>query len=270
MNYSKLSATAALGACVLASVSFAQTALVQWSFADVAAGTKTNIAASSFNSSITVSLLTDRGATNNVGVRGATPFGTVQASGSATYSGPAYEVGMATTPNTSTPASTDYALAFTVAPNVGTSVTLTSLSFDLGYDTDFATSSANYFAPYLQLYVSTDGVAWSAVGAPQTLTIANTAIFSTGAGSGGVHYVQTGFSLGLESSSVAASMLAGQTAHFRLALGDGGSASDRRRVLVDNITVNGTASAIPEPSTYAFVLGLAALVGVGARRRRRA
>lgn len=260
--------SAALGACVFASVASAQITLVQWTFDGVTAGTTTNIAASSASADLTVSLLTDGGGTNAIGVRGATPFGATAAAGSATYQGPVYEVGMATTPNTTTPTSTDYALNFSLTVNAGSALSLSAFTFDLGYDTDFATSSANYFAPYAQLYVSTDGATWSAVGGAQTLSIGDAAIFSTGAGSGGVHYVQTGYSLDLTASSVSASLIEGETAYFRLALGDGGSTSDRRRVLVDNLAVSGTVTAIPEPSTAALLIGCLCLSGALARRRR--
>lgn len=56
---------------------------------------------------------------------------------------------------------------------------------------------------------------------------------------------------------------------FRL-IGTGGNADVFNGFIVDHVTVYGSVSAIPEPSTYAALLGFTAIIGAMVHRRRRA
>jgi hypothetical protein len=55
---------------------------------------------------------------------------------------------------------------------------------------------------------------------------------------------------------------------FRI-FGTGGNADAFNGFVLDSVTVSGATSAVPEPSTYAAMFGLAALAVVGLRRRLR-
>lgn len=257
-------------ACALWATSgaLAQSTLVQWTFDTVATGTKTDIAPSTFAPGLTASNLTTSGGTNTVGVVAA-PFGTVQATGSTAMAAPAFEVGMSTT-NTAL-AETSYAVNFQLTVGTGATLSLSAFQFDFGYDTDYGVSSGdNFYPPVAQLYISTDGTAWTSVGGPQTLNVANESIFVTFAGSGGVHFMQPGYSVGLDSAVFPETLIEGDTAYFRLALAElQSSTTDRRRIALDNITVTGVA-VIPEPSTYALCAGALALAIGLVRRQRRA
>lgn len=59
------------------------------------------------------------------------------------------------------------------------------------------------------------------------------------------------------------------TTEFRIYLSDGGSSASSLFAKVDNVILNGTTTAVPEPSTYAMIgLGAALLVGVQRFRRK--
>ncbi|MDQ8194938.1 hypothetical protein QEH59_10905 [Coraliomargarita sp. SDUM461004] len=240
----------------------AQSSLAEWSFDNGTAGDVNNISASSVSSGLTASHLSASGGTSANGIVTAT-YGTIQATGSDSFDGAGFEVSMDITSNSTAPTSSDYALNFNITVGAGKTLELANFSFDLGYDTNYATSGANYYAPYAQLFVSTNGTSWSSVGSPETLDIADESIFSTGSGSGGVHYISSGIIVDLSSSNVGGILSEGSTAYFRLALSDVGSSSDRRRVFIDNVGITGV---IPEVSCFGFVSGALAFMWVMLRR----
>jgi len=251
--------TTVLIAIVGGTVSNAQISVAHWTFDGVDSGTTTSIAASSTASGFTVSALTEAGGVNTIGVVEST-FGTVKAPGSDDFMGPSYSVAM-NIPGDVLSAEA-YSLNFNISPDAGTSVEFLNFVFDFGYDTNFATSQPNYFAPRAQLFVSTDGSNWTAASGELTPDIGgDESIFSTGAGSGGVHFIEAGITVDL-AGTLTGTYVLGDTVHFRLALADP-SGSDRRRHLIDNVAV----TAVPEPAGMALALGLGALGGMLLRRR---
>ncbi|AHF92264.1 hypothetical protein OPIT5_20455 [Opitutaceae bacterium TAV5] len=246
------------------SVASAQTTIAKWDFSNATASDTSNIAASSSTlPGLTVSPLTENGGTNTIGVVTQPVSHTQPYAGSDTYTGRLYEIGMNTT-GSGAVSENSYSLNFSVSMAAGYQLSLSSFVFDLGYDTSNSGTVHLQYFPQARLYVSTDNATWQAVGDSQSLAAGLSSDFS-----GRGYYLKTGLTVTLSSQSFA-SLEAGDTLYFRLALAEGqNSSSDTRRIMLDNITLNGTLTSIPEPSAVAVILGCGALLGTTLLRRRK-
>jgi hypothetical protein len=222
-------------AFITPATTLAQSTIAAWTFDGVEAGETTSIAPDFVDLRASASELNESGGVNNIGVVNAA-YGQVRVEGSSPLMAPAYEVGMSTPgPDLS---ESGYSLSFSISPAAGNSFAFVSLSFDFGYDTNYATSQPNYFAPRAQLFVSTDGSNWTAASGELTPDIGgDESIFSTGAGSGGAHFVESRISVDL-TTALPGAYGEGDTVHFRIALADD-SGADRRRHVIDSICVFG-------------------------------
>lgn len=148
--------------------------------------------------------------------------------------------------------SNDY-FSFTVDVDSGFEMDLTSLAFDLGY-----TRNGGFEGKQFRTYVLTD---------IDGFTAANNLGFDTvdvDINGGSLQYPN-----GTATISLAGAQFQGITSstEFRLYISDNtGSADYIHRI--DNVTLNGAVSAIPEPGTFALLGGLFALGSVMLRRRR--
>ncbi|EIP96780.1 hypothetical protein OpiT1DRAFT_01204 [Opitutaceae bacterium TAV1] len=245
------------------SVASAQTTIAQWDFSNVATGTTTNIAASSsVSAGLSVSALTENigtGAANDIGVLSA-PVGSSAYAGSDNHAAPFLEIGLNATSEAGTVTENGYSLNFNVTVAAGYSLEIASLTFDLGYDTTNTGNSHIAYFPQARLYVSDDNLTWTAVGAAEPLLVGTTS--TNGAG----YYFRNGISVSLSSLALPD---AGGTLYFRLALAETTNASsvNSRRAVLDNITLNGSLTTVPESATAAFALGCTALAAMLVRRR---
>ncbi|MDR1281351.1 MAG: PEP-CTERM sorting domain-containing protein [Opitutaceae bacterium] len=248
------------------SVASAQTTIAQWDFSNATASDTSNIVASSSTvPGLTVSPLTENGSTNTIGVVTQPVSNTQPYAGSDTYTGRLYEIGMNTT-GYGTVSENSYSLNFSVSVVAGYQLSLSSFAFDLGYDTSNGGNVHLQYFPQARLYVSTDNATWQPVEDSQSLAEGLSSDFS-----GRGYYLKTGLTVTLSSQSFA-SLEAGDTLYFRLAIAESSTSNtDTRRTMLDNITLTGelTATAVPEPATTAAVLaGLATLTTLILRRRR--
>jgi hypothetical protein len=62
--------------------------------------------------------------------------------------------------------------------------------------------------------------------------------------------------------------LSGLSAPITLRIYGSGASSSLGTLRIDDVTLSGSVTAVPEPATYASILGIAALVGAAIRRRR--
>ncbi|HEY0944317.1 MAG TPA: PEP-CTERM sorting domain-containing protein [Opitutaceae bacterium] len=276
-----LPAFATLGLFIALPAVHGQSTLANWTFTDVADGTKTGIAATSSVAGIELSTLSERlsasGTANTAGVVSSLIGPTVPVSlagSSATFDGKAFEITMTTT-RTMTDilpsAADDYSLSFSVTPGAGSTLQLTGLSIDFGYDTSLTTATGNYVRPNFQLYYSLDGITFTPIGGYQQPGIVGGTQFNATAG----HYIKDDISISFDPttgfSTGGLTVDGGEAISFRIAIAENSnSGSASRRVLLDDIKLLGTVttSAIPEPSTYAAIVGALALGAVIARRRR--
>ncbi|WP_043584507.1 PEP-CTERM sorting domain-containing protein [Geminisphaera colitermitum] len=266
MKQTKLLLVSALAFFCGISVASAQTSIAKWDFSNVAAGTTNTIAASSpAVQGITVSTLTENGGANTIGVVTQPLSNTQPYAGSQTYTGRLYEIGMNTT-GYGTVSENSYSLNFSVSVAPDHQLSLSSFVFDLGYDTSNGGTEHLPYFPQARLYVSTDNTTWQAAGDSQSLAADLSTDFS-----GRGYYLKTGLTVTLSSQSFA-SLEAGDTLYFRLAISESkNSSTDARRTMLDNITLNGqlTTTTIPEPATVAIIIGaLVALATIALRRRR--
>lgn len=138
----------------------------------------------------------------------------------------------------------DY-VSFTITPAIGFSMNLTTLTFDYAnYSTDGTFPAESFF-----VRSSTNSFA-SNIGSTQS-TPASAASFTTAS----------------ISLSAAAFQNVTSTIEFRIYFQDGTSDVDRG-ALLDNVVLNGTVAAIPEPST-SMLMGLGLLLGAQRLLRRK-
>jgi hypothetical protein len=204
-----------------------------WDFSGVPKGAKTNIAATSSATGVTVSKLTDAGGANPAGVVAA-PIGETKVAGSAPFDGPAYAVGMATTDISANLGAASYSLNFSITVKEGFALSLTRLSYSLGYATNH--TNTNFAFPKVQLYYSLDGKTWTAAGSPRTIG-ADYHLFQNV--DYGTYFVDNAITVPLTGIEPLASLKAGATVHFKMALADDRSDSPRRHILLDDINLAG-------------------------------
>ncbi|MBC8010708.1 MAG: PEP-CTERM sorting domain-containing protein [Burkholderiales bacterium] len=172
-------------------------------------------------------------------------------------------------PTAGTPAGTTFAqaltngsyLMFSITPQAGYTVSLDSITFQAASGSNNATSDRAFYlvaetAPANfttgSTVLSTDRTAFGGGTMPiQAATATNT--------------VPKDYNVSLTGVSTMQSFGASTTQYFRLYLQTPSSA---QAITFDDIVLNGTVSAIPEPSSFAALAGLGALGCVAFRRRR--
>jgi hypothetical protein len=213
--------------------------VARWDFSGVSKGAKTNIAASSVAPGVTVSNLADSGGLNPVGIVTA-PIGGTKIAGSDPFDGPAYGVGMATTDISDNLGPASYSLNFTITVKEGFTLSLTRLSYSLGYATSH--TNTNFAVPRARLYYSLDGGAWTAAGSPRTID-ADFHLFQNLPS--GAYFVDNSIGVPLAGIEPLAGLKAGAKVHFKLALADDRSDSSRRHILLDDINLTGVFTPAP-------------------------
>lgn len=141
---------------------------------------------------------------------------------------------------------------FTIAPGAGQQLALETLSFNFGGSGE----NNGTFTANLALRSSEDGFA-SNVG-----SVVSTPVVAT---STALNPTYTSGSISLTALAPVTDSTAGLT--FRLYVWDNSNTSPQA-VRIDDVILNATVSAIPEPSTYAVVIGGLALSATALRRRR--
>jgi hypothetical protein len=240
----KLLASSLLISVAMASLTLlagADSLLVRWDFESIAPGTTSEMEASHVALGLVTSLLTEQGGVNRIGVANR-KFGRVKVEGSADFDGSFYSVGMDTTDSTQSESS--YSLNFAITPEAGKSIDLRALIFDLGYETNYATSRSNYHEPVARVFLSTNAVNWVPVGGLISLGVKDPGAFSTGPGSGGAHFIRRNLGVDLR-GVLTTDFTEGIRLFVRIVLGEEKpSTSDRRRIILDNITLFGRVGGI--------------------------
>lgn len=143
-------------------------------------------------------------------------------------------------------------LEFTVTPDAGNAVTYSSLTFDLGNDSNTTTTGSGSVGA--TLFASTDGTNFDQVGSTSTVAFDGTTKSIVI-----VNDISKDLSgLGTLSGPVT----------FRLALTDASSNANNKFLFIDDINLNGTIAPVPEPASLG-ILG-AGIMAMKTRRRRRA
>lgn len=260
----------------------AQSVVAEWDFTSATVGSTSGIAPTSASASLSVSDLNGQERTttpvaNGRGVidtlLGSTTISGASSTPSAAFDGAAFEVGMNATDlwagssGSAVAQSTSYSINFSVQALPGCTVQLSDLTFDLGYDTSLANAGqGNYQKPVVTLYYSLDGGTYVALGTVNGLSDVTT---PTAWDSVSGHYIQGGVSISFSSDPLFLSALDDSASvYLKLAFADN-SNSGSRTAYIDNIVLNGTVTgtAVPEPSTTAFIAAGAALIFALQRRR---
>jgi hypothetical protein len=134
--------------------------------------------------------------------------------------------------------------------NTGSTIEQLSISFD------YERYRINTSAASISFYHSTDGATWTAA------TGGNSGAFSTGSSSYGFTTLVSSMSKSVTLTSL--NLSPGSAFYLRWNFSTG--ASNSQGLGLDNFSL--TASAVPEPSTYAAMAGAASLLGAFWRRRR--
>lgn len=140
-------------------------------------------------------------------------------------------------------------ITFTLAPSEGMTMDITSISFQ-------AAASSNSTVRSIYLFSSLTG-----------FTTADVLLSDANAAGGGTLPLRSSGTLGSYAYTATLPVFTGITGpvEFRIYLQTGAANQD---IDFDNIVVNGTVGAIPEPSSYAALAAMAALGVVASRRRR--
>jgi putative intracellular protease/amidase len=165
-----------------------------------------------------------------------------------------YEVTAAVMTNDSNAGSIDTAplssFSFSITPTIGNAILYTGLSLDFGWD---LTITPNGTSVLYDLFYSINGGTFAQIGARSGRVTSQN------------HSVIDNLNKDITAMPAFANPLT-DTVTFQLRFADDNSTSDQKHLFIDDIKLNGTISAIPEPASSILILssGLVLL-----RRRRR-
>lgn len=230
---------ASLATCALSATSYAET-VVQYGFGTTGSET---IAATTLASGVTAS---------NYGQNAVMSFAAVNSTSGSTTGNSAYtsNTGAFAQSNTTYATFDDRYFEFSITAAPGTTVNVSEFSF-FYVGTGGATSSSS--ADLWKLRASSDNT-WSA----STPDLASGSLLDRD--------TTATFALTQVSESITLTAISGGTMYFRFYAWGAGSSG--QNTIFDDITLNGSVSAIPEPSSYAALLGGAGMAVVLLRRRR--
>lgn len=228
-----------------------QPVIARWDFSKAAIGQVTAFRASSMHPSAVVGVLSQVNGANTRGVQRAKhPYGTTPVGGTDPFHENSLHIGFDSLTETLNANSMGY--QFSVTAPSDKIVSFQDMRLDIGYDSQLAT----WYDVKAQIYLSDDGSTWVPYGSNISLGD-KSAFYSefTAEDAGGGYFFKNDNPVALSDGNRTVFIQPGLTKYFRIALARsaGVSSSNRRRLVLNNIQLDGTVSDVAITALHGIV-----------------